>query len=247
SSFGLAFAKSQLAAGQKLPLSGTVFMSVKDEDKGGLLESARLFSEMGFDIIATRGTSAFLASHSIENRQINKVREGRPHIEDLIKNGKLNLDKSRNDHLVVTYHDSCNTARGMGLLEEPRYVIKNVVNNFHEMPEDTIREKTFCCGSGTGLNASENMELRMRGGYPRANAVKYVRDAHGVNLCANICAIDRATITTSLEYWVPGVGVAGVHELVGNALVMKGEKERTIDMRLEPLPGKEEKTEDSNE
>ena len=166
---------------------------------------------------------------------------------DLIKNGKLNLDKSRNDHLVVTYHDSCNTARGMGLLEEPRYVIKNVVNNFHEMPEDTIREKTFCCGSGTGLNASENMELRMRGGYPRANAVKYVRDAHGVNLCANICAIDRATITTSLEYWVPGVGVAGVHELVGNALVMKGEKERTIDMRLEPLPGKEEKTEDSNE
>ncbi len=53
---------------------------------------------------------------------------------DLIKHGKLKLDPSRNDHHRVTYHDSCNTARGMGLLEEPRYVLKNVCNNFFEMP-----------------------------------------------------------------------------------------------------------------
>jgi len=158
---------------------------------------------------------------------------------DLIKNGKLKLDPTRNDHLKVTFHDSCNTARGMGLLEEPRYIIRNVCNQFYEMPEDTIREKTFCCGSGTGLNASENMELRLRGGFPRANAVKYVHEHYGVNMVANVCAIDRATLTTSIDYWVPGVGVTGVHELVGNALVMKGEKERTIDIRLEPLPGKE--------
>jgi carbamoyl-phosphate synthase large subunit len=91
SSFGLAFAKSQLAAGQQLPLSGTVFMSVKDEDKEGLFEIARLFSEMNFDIVATRGTSAFLASRDIANSKINKVREGRPHIEDLIKNGNVDL------------------------------------------------------------------------------------------------------------------------------------------------------------
>jgi carbamoyl-phosphate synthase large subunit len=91
SSFGLAFAKSQLAAGQKLPLSGTVFMSVKDEDKEALLGIAQLLFEMGFDIIATRGTSAYLASHGISNKQINKVREGRPHIEDLIKNGGVDL------------------------------------------------------------------------------------------------------------------------------------------------------------
>ncbi len=158
---------------------------------------------------------------------------------DLIKNGKLKLDKSRNDHLKVTYHDSCNTSRGMGLLEEPRYVINNVCNHFYEMPENTIREKTFCCGSGTGLNASENMELRMRGGFPRANAVKHVHDKYGVNMLANICAIDRAALSTSMDYWVPGVGVTGTHELVANALVMKGEKERTLDIRLEPLPGKE--------
>ena len=158
---------------------------------------------------------------------------------DLIKNGKLKLDKSRNDHLKVTFHDSCNTSRGMGLLEEPRYVINNVCNHFYEMPENTIREKTFCCGSGTGLNASENMELRMRGGFPRANAVKHVHDKYGVNMLANVCAIDRATLSTAMDYWVPGVGVAGTHELVANALVMKGEKERTLDIRLEPLPGKE--------
>ncbi len=158
---------------------------------------------------------------------------------DLIKHNKLKLDKSRNDHLNVTFHDSCNTSRGMGLLDEPRYIINNVCNHFHEMPENTIREKTFCCGSGTGLNASENMELRMRGGLPRANAVKYVHERYGVNLLANVCAIDRATLSASMDYWVPGVGVAGVHELVGNALIMKGEKERTQDMRLEPLPGKE--------
>ncbi len=158
---------------------------------------------------------------------------------DLIKNGKLKLDPSRNDDLIVTYHDSCNTSRGMGLLEEPRYIIKSVCNNFFEMPEDTIREKTFCCGSGTGLNAGENMEIRMRGGLPRANAVKYVKEKHGVNMLANICAIDRATLSASMDYWLPGVRVTGVHEMVANAMVMTGEKERETNLRGEPLPGKE--------
>ena len=158
---------------------------------------------------------------------------------DLIRHGKLKLDPSRNDHLKVTFHDSCNTARGMGILDEPRYVLKNVVNHFYEMPEETIREKTFCCGSGSGLNAGENMELRLRGGFPRANAVKYVHDHHGVNMLANICAIDRAALPPLMNYWVPGVDVAGLHELVANALVMTGEKERTQDLRLEDLPEKE--------
>ena len=159
---------------------------------------------------------------------------------DLIKHGKLKFDPTRNDHLKVTFHDSCNTARGMGILDEPRYIINNVCNNFYEMPENTIRERTFCCGSGSGLNASENMELRMRGGFPRANAVKYVHDKNGVNMLANICAIDRASLPSLMDYWVPGVKVAGVHELVANALVMTGEKERTTDLRGEDLPAKEE-------
>ena len=163
---------------------------------------------------------------------------------DLIKNGKLNLDPSRNDNLVVTFHDSCNVARGMGMLEEPRYVIKSVCNNFYEMPENTIREQTFCCGSGAGLNAGENMELRMRGGLPRANAVKYVHERHGVNMLACICAIDRAVFPALMEYWVPEVRVTGVHELVANALILKGEKKRTTNLRGEPLPGMEEEVED---
>jgi Fe-S oxidoreductase len=159
---------------------------------------------------------------------------------DLIKNNKLKLDKSRNDNLTVTYHDSCNPARGMGLLEEPRYIIKNVCNNFYEMPENTIREQTFCCGSGAGLNAGEDIELRMRGGLPRANAVRHVHEKFGVNMLSCVCAIDRAALPTLMEYWVPEVDVTGVHELVGNALILDGEKKRTTDLRGEPLPGMEE-------
>ena len=154
---------------------------------------------------------------------------------DLIHNHKLRLDPSRNDHWNVTFHDSCNPARAMGLLEEPRYILRNVVRNFHEMPENTIREQTFCCGSGAGLGTDENLEMRLRGGYPRANAVRYVKERYGVNLLACICAIDKATLPTLLDYWVPGVEVAGVHELLGNALVMKGEKERVADLRGQPF------------
>jgi|Deesub1362A_J573_1020465.scaffolds.fasta_scaffold00013_200 Fe-S oxidoreductase len=182
-----------------------------------------------------------------ENAKTTKMVHIAEFTADLIRHGKLNLDPSRNDHLKVTFHDSCNTSRGMGIFEEPRYIIKNVCNNFYEMPENTIREKTFCCGSGSGLNAGENMELRMRGGLPRANAVKYVHEKYGVNMLANICAIDRAALSTLMDYWVPGVGVTGVHELVANALVMKGEKKRTTNLRGEPLPGVEEEEEEGKE
>ncbi len=81
------------------------------------------------------------------------------------------------------------------------------------------------------------MELRMRGGLPRANAVRHVHEKHGVNMLACICAIDRAALPTLMEYWVPEVDVTGVHEMVGNALILEGEKERTTDLRGEPLPG----------
>jgi Fe-S oxidoreductase len=154
---------------------------------------------------------------------------------DLIKNNKLKLDPGRNDGRRVTFHDSCNPARAMGLLEEPRHILRSVCNDFHEMPENTIREQTFCCGSGSGLGRDENLEMRLRGGLPRANAVKYVRDKFGVNLLACICAIDKAVLPTILEYWTPGVEVAGVHELLGNALVMKGENLRTTDLRGIPI------------
>ena len=130
-------------------------------------------------------------------------------------------------------------ARAMGLLEEPRYILKAVCNNFVEMPENTIREQTFCCGSGSGLNTEEIMELRMRAGMPRGNALRYVQQKYDVNHMACVCAIDRATLTPLANYWAPGVTVSGLHELVGNALIMKGEQKRTMDLRQEDLPNVE--------
>ena len=174
-----------------------------------------------------------------ENAKATKVVHITEFTADLIKQGKLDLNPGRNDHLRVTYHDSCNTSRGMGLLDEPRYIIKNTCKNFYEMPRNTIREQTFCCGSGSGLNAGENMELRMAGSLPRANAVKYVHEKHDVNMLACICAIDRAALPAAMEYWVPDVDVTGVHELVGNALNLSGQNERTTDLRSEPIPGLE--------
>ncbi len=159
---------------------------------------------------------------------------------DLIKHGKLPLDKSRNENKIFTFHDSCNPSRGMGLLEEPRYIINHTANNFYEMPEGTVREQTFCCGGGAGLNAGENEELRMMGGFPRANAVKHVHEKNKVNMLGCICAIDRAVLPNLMGYWVPEVDVTGIHEMVGNALILPGEQERETDLRMEPLPGKEE-------
>jgi Fe-S oxidoreductase len=182
-----------------------------------------------------------------ENARSTKMTHIVEFTADLIRHGKLKFDPTRNDSFRVTYHDSCNTSRGMGMFEEPRYVIQNVCNNFFEMPPNTIREQTFCCGSGSGLNTDEFMETRMRGGLPRANAVKHVNEQHDVNMMACICAIDRAVLVPLMNYWVPGVGITGVHELVGNALVMEGEQERTTDLRGEPLPGFEETEEDSDD
>jgi Fe-S oxidoreductase len=127
----------------------------------------------------------------------------------------------------------------MGILEEPRLIIKACCNNFHEMPENTIREQTFCCGSGAGLGTDENLEMRLRGGLPRANAVKYVADTRGVNILLCMCAIDKATLPTLMDYWVPGTEVGGVHEMLGNALIMKGET-RTTDLRGTPFVNAEE-------
>lgn len=82
---------------------------------------------------------------------------------DLIYYNKLKLNSSRNDHWHATSHDSCNPSLGMGLLEGPRYFLKNVMRKFTEMPNNTIREQTFCCGSGASLRTEKNFEMRMRG------------------------------------------------------------------------------------
>ena len=179
-----------------------------------------------------------------ENARSTKMVHITEFTADLIKHGKLKLDPSRNDHINVTFHDSCNPARAMGLFDEPRYVIQSVCNNFHEMPPNTIREETFCCGGGAGLGTDENMEMRLRGGLPRGSAVQHVHEKYGVNQLACVCAIDRATLTTVCEYWAPDVIVTGVHELVANAMVLKGENDRTMNLRMETINGEGEEDSD---
>ena len=89
--FEKAFAKSQLGASVKLPTSGTAFISVKDSDKHAILEVARNLAEQGFKLIATGGTERFLKEHNVDVTKVNKVLEGRPHCEDAILNGEVQL------------------------------------------------------------------------------------------------------------------------------------------------------------
>ena len=89
--FGHAYAKAQLGAGYNLPTSGTVFISVKNHDKTAAVDVASQFHEMGFKIMATRGTSIFLENHNIPNIVVNKVSLGRPHVIDAIKNNEVHL------------------------------------------------------------------------------------------------------------------------------------------------------------
>jgi len=89
--FGEALFKSQLAAGVLLPPKGAVFLSVKDQDKPKTVAVAHLLHEMGYELIATRGTAAAVEAAGIPVRTVNKVKEGRPHVVDLIKNGEINL------------------------------------------------------------------------------------------------------------------------------------------------------------
>ena len=90
-SFERAFAKSQLGAGVKLPGTGTVFISVRDGDKVGLVPMARRLTEMGFEVMATRGTAARIRDAGLPVKVVNKVLEGRPHCVDAIEGGEIQL------------------------------------------------------------------------------------------------------------------------------------------------------------
>jgi carbamoyl-phosphate synthase large subunit len=90
-SFGEAYAKAQIASGVVLPRSGLAFISVRDRDKPAAVELGRMLIERGFEIVATGGTAAALAEGDVPCRRVNKVREGRPHIVDMIKNREVTL------------------------------------------------------------------------------------------------------------------------------------------------------------
>jgi len=89
--FGNAFAKAQIAAGQQLPTAGTAFISVNNRDKAAVVPIARDLAEFGFTLVATRGTAAYLRAHGVEAGVVFKINEGRPHVGDEILNGRVHL------------------------------------------------------------------------------------------------------------------------------------------------------------
>ena len=151
---------------------------------------------------------------------------------DEIESGKLKIDKSRNDEHIMTFHDSCNVARGSamgrkegGQFDVPRAVIKAVCNNFHDMERDSIRENTFCCGGGGGLLTDDLMDLRIKGAKPRMTALKQVTEDHGVNKMAAICAICKTQFSKVMpKYGYEMDAVMSVHQLVANAVILDGQE-----------------------
>lgn len=145
---------------------------------------------------------------------------------DHIQNGALKFDKEANDHRIITYHDSCNVARGsrMGNMSGgqfiiPRNIIRAVANNFHDMAQETVFETTFCCGGGGGMLTDDLMEARVKGALPRMNALNNVVQEQQVNFMATICAICKAQFTKVLPYYGFDMSmVGGVHQLVGTAI-----------------------------
>jgi len=109
--FAEAFVKSQLAAGVKLPSAGKVFISVRGSDKPKVVDIARALHELGFSLIATRGTAAFLGQHGLTVQPVNKVAEGRPHIVDMIKNGEIALIINTTDERRSSIQDSYSLRR----------------------------------------------------------------------------------------------------------------------------------------
>ncbi|OEJ68386.1 sulfate reduction electron transfer complex DsrMKJOP subunit DsrK [Magnetovibrio blakemorei] len=150
----------------------------------------------------------------------------------LIQSGGIVLDAEANDDKVLTFHDSCNVARGsrMGDVEGgqfiiPRNVIKASVNRFVEMDPQTTMEKTFCCGGGGGLLTDDLMELRVKGALPRMEALHDVVNNHGVTHMAAICAICKSQFTKVMPYYGFSMDmIVSVHQLVGNAIQL-GAKE----------------------
>jgi Fe-S oxidoreductase len=146
----------------------------------------------------------------------------------LIDQNVLQFDKSANDDMTLTYHDSCNVARASnmggimgGQFTIPRKIIKSVVNNFYDMDEETIREKTYCCGGGGGLLTDDLMELRVKGALPRMEALKQLIDEKGVTHMAAICAICKSQFSKVFQYYDLELDqIVSLHQLVSNALIM---------------------------
>jgi len=157
---------------------------------------------------------------------------------DLLNENKLRMNKEANDDMTITFHDSCNVARGAGMggfeggqFVIPREVIKASCNNYYDMDDDTILDATFCCGGGGGLLTDDLMEIRVKGAMPRMQALKKVTEDYGVTNLAAICAICKSQFAKTLPYFGFRMDqIVSVHQLVSNAIVLTGsEQEAELD------------------
>jgi carbamoyl-phosphate synthase large subunit len=143
-SFAIAFAKSQIGGGSRLPRSGTVFVSVRDADKGRILEAVRLLRELEFAVIATSGTQRYLAENGIDAQKVNKVAEGRPHIVDAIKNGEVQL--------------VFNTTEGATALADSRSLRRAAL--LHKVPYYTTLSGAVAAAQGIKAYLGGDLEVR---------------------------------------------------------------------------------------
>ncbi|WP_029059037.1 carbamoyl-phosphate synthase large subunit [Stappia stellulata] len=142
-SFEVAFAKSQLGAGARVPTSGTVFVSVRDADKERVLDPIGRLAGLGFRVIATHGTQAFLEERGISCDKVNKVLEGRPHIVDAIKNGEVQL--------------VFNTTEGAQALSDSRSMRRAAL--LHKVPYYTTLAGAIAAAKGIEAYASGHLEV----------------------------------------------------------------------------------------
>ncbi|HEY8008326.1 MAG TPA: carbamoyl-phosphate synthase large subunit [Methylocella sp.] len=143
-SFPVAFAKSQLGGGTKVPRTGTVFVSVRDTDKPRVLETARLLATLGFKITATGGTARYLESEGVRALRVNKVSEGRPHVVDLIKNGEIQL--------------VLNTTEGAQALADSRSLRRAAL--LHKVPYYTTLAGAIAASQGIKAYLAGDLEVR---------------------------------------------------------------------------------------
>ena len=127
---------------------------------------------------------------------------------DLLNSGRLRLDQSVHSDKVITFHDSCNVARGSRMGENPRDIyriprrlLRAACANFVDMAPDTICQNTFCCGGGGGLLTDELIDIRVSGALPRVQALENVITSDGVTHMAAICAICKSQFRTVLPHY----------------------------------------------
>jgi carbamoyl-phosphate synthase large subunit len=143
-SFEIAFAKSQLGGGTIVPTTGTVFISVRDDDKPRVLESIKLLVGLGFKICATGGTARYLQAEGIPAQRINKVSEGRPHVVDAIKNGGIQL--------------VLNTTEGAQALADSRSLRRAAL--LHKVPYYTTLAGAIAAAQGIRAYVAGDLEVR---------------------------------------------------------------------------------------